>query len=527
MVSLFRRRLDENEARAIPDTEFGISPFFSLDGEWLGFVNGPSSRLMKVSLRGGAPQTLALIPGATTVGAVWTGEDTVVYATLTSLVRVSEGSSSSETLLARSQLASEKGEIFVGLPYRLPGTKALLVGVDGYDPDHSTISVLSGGHRQTLLTGGTLVAYLATGHILYVRPRQGPLFDDRTDAFVSPFDLNRLQVTGKPVPVLEGVRYGQIAVSETGTLAYASGTMGGATQQMTWMFADGSTRPVDQHLGQNASYLSPRISPDGTQLLYSSGLTQAGCQLFVRDLATGETKIVAGAPSWWGTWTPDGRRIVYIHMNPEGTAGNLYWKASDGTGAEERLTKSTHHQQPLFVTRDGSAVVYQEESPETGFDLWMLSFQGDRTPKVLLQTTANEKVASLSPDGHWLVYVSDQTGRDEIWVRPFPVGEGALQVTNDGATDPLWARDGRTLFYTNLPASRLFAVPVRLDPQPSFGVPVSRDGWWSGGIPYGRNFDVARDGRLVMVSAASTAGNEITVVLNWFDELKQKLAARK
>jgi hypothetical protein len=373
------------------------------------------------------------------------------------------------------------------------------------------------------------VSYLATGHILYLRPTGGQALGEWNDAFVVPFDLARLQVTGKDVPVLEGIRYGQVAVSANGTLAYASGATGGATQQLTWTSLDGTTTPVDERLPtQKRVYMSPRVSPIHKRLLYGIGTSNADMQLVVRDLTTGTTQIVAGAPSWWAVWTPDGRRIVYAHLNPEGTAGNLYWKAADGTGAEERLTTATRHQQPLFVTADGRFVAYQEESAETGFDMWLLPLQGPRTPKVLLKTKAHERVATLSPDGRSLAYASDQTGRDEIWVRPFPDGEGALQVSSDGGIDPLWAPDGATLFYTNLPASRLFAVPVRREPSLSFGVPSTIDGWWNGGIPYGRNYDITPDGRsLIMVSASSTAGNQITVVLNWFEELKQKLAARK
>jgi len=529
IVTLHRRRLDETQARPVPGTEFAYSPFFSPDGEWLGFTNGLNSKLMKISLRGGAPQPLATVPTAGTRSAIWTGKHAVVYATETALLRVPDSGGSPETLMARPQLASDKGELFFGLPCTLPGTDALLVGVDGFDPEHSTISVLSGGTRRTLLTGGTLAAYLATGHIFYLRPTQGQTYDDWHDGWVVPFDLRQLEVTGEAVPVLEGVRHGQLAVSANGTLAYASGSTGGVTQQLAWMSRDGAMTPVDARLPpQKGNYLGPRLSPDGKRLLYAFGMTQAASQLFVRDLATGNEQIVAGAPTWWSTWTPDSKRIVYIHLNPEGTAANLYWKAADGTGAEERLTTSTRHQQPLFVTPDGRSVVYQEESPDTGYDLWMLPLQGDRTPKPILRTKANEKVASLDPDGRFLAYISDQTGRDEIWVRPFPDGEGALQVSNDGGTDPLWADKGRTLFYSNVTGTRLFAVPVTRDPNPSFGVPVSTGGSWLAGATYGRTYDIAPDGRrLVMVAGAFTAGNEITVVVNWFEELKQKLAARK
>jgi eukaryotic-like serine/threonine-protein kinase len=527
VMTLHRRRLDDLEARPIPGTEFAYLPFFSPDGEWVGFQNARDWRLMKVSLRGGAPQAVSSVPGE---GAVWTESGTIVYATDHTLLRVPESGGVPEALMTREQLASAQGELFFRSAQRLPGTTALLVGVEGFDPDHSTISVLSGRTRRTLLTGGALVAYLATGHILYSRPTQGSqLFDDWHDALVVPFDLSSLRVTGKPVPVLEGVRLGQVAVSEAGTLAYASGATGGFTQQLTWTTRDGTTTPVDARLpAQKGNYLSPRLSPDGRRLLYSYGQTQGAAQIFVRDLVTGETRIVAGGPSWWCAWTPDGQRIVYIHLNPEGTAGNLYWKAADGMGAEERLTSASRHQQPLFVTPDGRFVAYQEESPETGFDLWLLPLEGDHAPRPLLQTKANERLGSLSPDGRFLAYVSDQTGRDEVWVRPFPDGQGAVQVSNDGETDPLWAPDGRTLFYRNLAGNRLFAAAVGRDPALSFGVPTSTAGWWSGGIPYGRNYDVTPDGRrLIVVSVSETAGNEVTVVVNWLEELRRKLAERE
>jgi hypothetical protein len=214
-------------------------------------------------------------------------------------------------------------------------------------------------------------------------------------------------------------------------------------------------------------------------------------------------------------------------MDSEGI-GNLYWQDADGTGSEERLTKHNRHQQPLFVTPDGATLVYNEDSPDTIYDLWQLSLRGDHTPKPLLQTRANERLANISRDRpSWMAYVSDQSGRDEIVVSSFPEGEGARQVSTEGGTAPLWAPDGNTLFYRDAAANRLFVVPVTWSPKPALGTPRVINGWWREDYAWGRNYDVSPDGkRILLIAAAAAAGNEITVVQNWFEELKRKLQGK-
>jgi serine/threonine-protein kinase len=269
------------------------------------------------------------------------------------------------------------------------------------------------------------------------------------------------------------------------------------------------------------------VSPDGTRLLYGSGHDNSDIRMFVRDLKTGATHTVGGPSTWWAVWSPDSHRVAYIRLNPEGTAGNVFWQAADGSGPVERLTWGGRHQQPQFITPDGNTLVFNEQSPETGFDLWQLSLHGDHTPRPLLQTRANEHLAALTRDGRYMAYASDETGRDEVWVRAFPVGEAAQQASMGGGTAPLWAPDGRTLFYRDAAGTRLFAVPVTWGAAPAFGDAVVINGRWRPDPAWARTYDIAPDGkRLVMIAETSTAGNEITVVLNWFEELKQKLGAK-
>jgi Tol biopolymer transport system component len=351
----------------------------------------------------------------------------------------------------------------------------------------------------------------------------------QADYFAVPFDWKTLKVTGPEAPVVESVANGVMAVSENGVLAYASGKAEGFSIRPVLVTESGQRELPGEAVAQVfQGVLGPRVSPDGKRLLGAVGKDNASCRLVVSDLVTGRSRTVADSPTWWAVWTPDGRRVVYAHMAPGDSAANLFWKASDGTGADERLTKSLHHQQPQFVTRDGRFLVYQEQTTETGFDLWLLPLSGDRTPTPLARTKANERLAALSPNGNYMAYVSDESGREEVYVRPFPAGGGATPVTNGGGTGPVWAPDGKTLFYRNPQGKSLFAVPVNWEPAPSFGAPTVKAGRWVADINYGRQYDVMPDGRtLVMQSFSGNAGNEITVVLNWFEELKQKMAVRK
>jgi len=528
-INLFLHRFETGETKIIPGTELAYLPFFSPDGRWIGFIDAGISALKKVPRIGGTPQIVHSLAEPVVGEAIWTDDDAIICATVSTLFRIPADGGTPETLLKLEDLLLPKGEMFFNSIKSLPGTSALLLGVEGSGPEQSNVSVLAGGKRKPLVTGGSFPIYLSTGHLLYLIAGQPGFYD----AFVAPFDLKRLELTGKSVPVLQGIRTARnrkfsLAVSRDGILAYASGPTGGTTFEMTWLDRAGRSELVGEKQGEMERLLSPRISPDGRRLLFSRGRSNADMNLFVYDLAAGHFRILAGPEAFWSIWTPNGNRVVYTRMNPERTAVNLYWKSADGSGPEERLTKSDRFQQPLFVTKDGWLVYHEGVDPEMGVDLWMLSLEGDDMPKPLLRTRANERLASLSPDGRFMAYVSDTTGREEVYVRPFPEGEGQSQVTNGGGTGPLWAPDGQTLFYRNLTGTRLFAVPVTWDPAPSFGQPQITEGRWERESSFGRMYDISPDGkRLIMISITESAGNEITVILNWFEELKRLVSSGK
>jgi serine/threonine-protein kinase len=513
VIQLYRRSLDDLAATAIQGTEMGADPFFSPDGEWLAF-SGPDG-LKKVSLRGGAP---IAIPGAGSGGTgTWLNDNHLVYTNRRDLFRLPADGGQAELLLNWAQL--QKGEISIDAPNSLPNMPAFLLSLQGLDPARSAIAVWSGGALNRIASGGLMPLYLPTGHMLYQRRTKPGV--NQYDAYVLQFEVSSLKVVGKEVPVLEGIRNGQLAVSATGTLAYNGRGTESVVHHLAWVELGGKAEPI-QDKQQGQYYLSPRISPDGARLLYSMSHSNADSRLFVQDMATRASHMVGGIAAWEGVWTPDSRRVVFIQLNPEHTAGNLFWQAADGTGPAERLTKGDRHQQPLFVTPDGSSLVFNEQSLDTGYDLWQLSLQGDHTPRPLLQSKANEHLAAITQDGRYMAYVSDQSGRDEIWVSSFPEVQGAQQVSTEGGTGPLWAPDGKTLYYRDAAATRLFAVPVTWQPSPAFGAPMVTNGWWVNDYPWVRQYDITPDGkRFVMIVGTSTAGNEITVVQNWLEEVKR------
>jgi hypothetical protein len=213
------------------------------------------------------------------------------------------------------------------------------------------------------------------------------------------------------------------------------------------------------------------------------------------------------------------------------------WKPADGSTAPERLTSSKVWQQPQFVTRDGRFLIYQEggaigtrdAAGADNYDLWLLPLSPRGEPKPLLQSKANERLPSLSPDGRWLAYVSDETGREEIWVRAFPPeGSAAIQVSQSGGTEPVWAPSGDTLYYRDAAGMRLYAVPVTHGSVPQFAAPTVRNGRWLGLMPFGRQYDITPDGRALLFLAEPTHGRELRVVFNFNQVILRKMAeARK
>jgi len=349
-----------------------------------------------------------------------------------------------------------------------------------------------------------------------------------------------VEISGEPVALLSEAVAQVWDLSNGGTLVYREmGGAGGARGvQYSWL-ARGE-RPAPPTFGplRGADVASFRVSPDGRRVLYFLGLSGGDGRLVVADLAARTTGTVAagpGAAGGWFVWMPDGRRAIYqVGPTAPGGAG-LLWKPVDGSGPAERLTTSKAWQQPQVVTRDGRFLLYQEggglgttdAAAGDNYDLWLLPLVPRGQPRPLLSTKANERMADLSPDQNWMAYVSDETGRDEVWVRAFPEGQAAIQVSQDGGTEPLWAPDGRTLYYRDWSGTMLNAAPVAAGAVPQFGTPVVTKGNWARGLPYGRRYDLDPVSGALLFQHATTFGREIRVVLNFDEVIRRKMAGGK
>ncbi|MDA2923602.1 winged helix-turn-helix domain-containing protein [Acidobacteria bacterium AH-259-L09] len=510
-TQLYVRALDELRATPIPGTEGAETfPFFSPDGKWVGFF--AHGKLKKVSLTGGAPMTLC--SARSWRGGSWNSQDTIVFSAPSikggakGLYRVSAAGGKPESLVIPDP---ERGELRYTCPKMLPSGKAVLFDVR-YNDDRSQIRVLSleTGEQKIVVDDGINAYYAPTGHL--VCQLGGALM-------AVPFDLERLEVTGDPVPILEGVRGVDYALSGDGTLVYVPGS---AQRTLVWVNREGQEEPLAAD--PQPYYRWPRVSPDGTRLALTvadSGNWDVWIHDLVRETPTRLTFDPARDDR--PLWTLDGLRVVFSSSR-DGGHYNLFWKSADGIGPVERLTRSQNRQIPNCWSPDGKLLVFYERNFETGWDLGVLPMEGEPTAESLLQTQFAELNPVISPDGRWIAYTSDESGRMEVYVRPFPnVEEGKWQISSDGGITPVWGPNGRELFYRN--GEAMMVVSIETEPTFAPGSPeVLFTGRYFSGT--GRHYDISPDGqRFLMIKEQQTeetsARDELVIVLNWFEELKR------
>ncbi len=516
-AQLFLRRLDQFDAAPITGAEDGAGPFFSPDGEWVGFFAG--GKLKRVQLSGGAPQTVCEAPAGR--GATWAPDDTIILTPNnpagTGLAHVPAGGGVPQALTTPDNKSNEHSHRW---PQILPGGKAVLFTVfTGGNPDENSVAVLrlDTGERRTLVEGATDGRYIPTGHLVY--SRSGSLL-------AAPFDVSRLAVTGRQVPVLEGVRtaastgFVHYCFSSTGSLLYLSGGLESLDLALVWVDHKGKATPATD---QRRYFLHPRLSPDGRRIAVTAG-GGAGADIWVLDLSRDVLARLTFEPGQEGAslWTPDGKRVVFGAVR-SGAAQNLYWKAADGSGPEERLTTSPHLQTPGSFSRDGKWLAFREVNPASSDDIWLLPMEGDRKPKPFLQTPFSEAEPAFSPDGRWLAYSSSESGSREVYVQPFPGPGGKWQVSTNGGRMPVWSPNGRELFYRN--GDQTMAVEVGTGGAFSAGKPrLLFEGQYFS-LPGATHYDVAPDGKRFLMLKNVTpeaALTQINLVENWFEELKQR-----
>jgi Tol biopolymer transport system component len=523
---LYLRVMDSLEAKPIPGTDGGVNPFFSPDGQWLGFFAG--GKLKKVSVSGGAPVTVgdASLPR----GASWSSQGVIAFVPSNNgsgLQQVSDGGGTPQPLTRL-----EKGDVSQRWPEFLPGGKAVLfataTGVTRWTDAQVVVQSIGTGERRNLI-GGTYPRYVPSRHLVYA---QGG------NLMAVPFDPQRLAVTGAAVPVVEGVLQSpstgaaQFSISTAGSLVYIPGTVQSYQSELVWVSRSGAEQPL---AAPARAYRGPRLSPDGRRVAVT--IQEQESQVWLYDLSRETlTRLTFGGntnnnPSW----TPDGKRIAF-ESNKEGPL-NVFWQLADGSGGLERLTTSEYVQVPYSWTPDGQLLAFVEGNPTTGYDIWMLRMSDPsagsgqvRKAQPFLRTRFDEAVPRFSPDGRWLAYVSNESGRNEIYVQPYPGPGGKWQISTEGGSEPVWNPNGRELFYRT--GEKMMAVDIATQPGFAAGTPrMLFEGRYRPTRVTSPNYDVSRDGqRFLMLKPseqAASAPTQIDVVLNWFEELKRRVPAKQ
>jgi eukaryotic-like serine/threonine-protein kinase len=519
------RSLNDDNPRPIAGSEAGaVDMFFSPDGLWIGYCS-PDGLLRKIAVSGGAPVTMA--KGVRPFGSRWEADGAIFF------TQGGKGICRLPAIGANPELIQKaaEGQTLIR-PQLLPGGKAMLYTL-GLAPYKVMVRRLDTGESRELFEGDT-ARYLPTGHIVYALGN---------NLFAVPFDADRLQVSGSPASVVEGIHRTagpQYDISDSGTLIYIPQTAAPAQpgSTMVWVSRDGK----EDKISEPNLYRNPRISPDGTKVAVSAYIGQ-NRDIWIADLVH---KMTARLTFNSGTddaplWTPDGKRI-FSNSALEGRAGRLYSRSADGTGREELVpAEDLDFVYPFSWSRDGKNLIVMRGHifSNLNTDIGMLALEGGRKWRALLGEKHNESQPRISPDGQWMAYTSDESGRSQVYARPFPdVDKGKWQVSAGGGDSPLWSPDGRELFYLN--GDAVMKVAVKTDPSFSHETPVAlfRGSFVNAvlnsfGNPNFNVWDISPDGKHFLMlkepasgSSAAAGPKKIKIVVNWFEELKQRVPAK-
>lgn len=521
----FQRLIDELDQKPLGGVKGLFAPVFSPDGRWVVMADGMDQTLKKIAVDGGAPVPLTKTD---MFGRGDWGKDGYIYFTERypgSIWRISENGGAKEPV---TTLDPQKEEFVHRHAQILPRGKAVIftavsAGMESYNDARIELQTLDTKQRKILVQDGFCPRYSPSGHIVYA---------NGGNLYAVPFDPGKLEVTGLPVKVIEGVQMSTntgsayFDVSSTGALAYVPGVAEGGERTLVWVDRQGKTDTLPL---PPRSYLFPRVSPDGKTLAVEvEGATH---NLYSYDFARGVmTQITTDGLSHAPIWTPDGQNICYRSWKA-GTM-TMWSMPSDRSGPEERLTMVGARQSAVSVSPDGRYLAFNQMDQDTGSDLWVLPLQGDdRSPQPFVKSKFSEASPKFSPDGQWVAYCSNESGKAEVYVQRWPGPGPKIQLSSEGGTDPLWNRGGHEIFYRN--ADKMMVVPVSIAGGFQAGKPsLMWEGHYSHGMssscgPPGvssANYDVTADGRrflMVKDSDQDVSSTSIVVVLNWTEELKR------
>jgi serine/threonine protein kinase len=513
-VTLWIRPLDSLTARSLPGTENAEYPFWSPDSRFVGFF--ADGKVKRIEVAGGPP--LSICDATDPRGGTWSRDGVILFEPhfREPIFRVSATGGKPSAV---TRLDDSRKETTQRWPHFLPDGKHFLY----FSGSHSTgteseldaifVAALDGKEPPRLLVNVRSKGIYASGHLLFVRQKT---------VLAHPFDLDSLRLTGEAVPVAENVQEDLgyftaiFSASDNGTLVYQeSGASTGLTQVVLF---DRRGTKLDT-LGDPADYWDPHFSPDGRRV--AMGIGDPG-DIWIHDLSRGlRTRVTFAAPDDYAAiWSPDGSRVAF--SSQRSGAGDLYAKAASGTGDDQLIASSKSFKIATSWSPDGRFIVYQVQGDRTRYDLWALSLSdGKSTP--ILQTEFEETGGTISPDGRWLAYASNESGRFEVYVQPFPGPGGKWQVSTAGGSLPVWRGDGKELIYTS-PEGKFMAVEIRTGAAVESGIPVALFGVRAKSSS-GRNFDVTSDGQRFLVNTPvegeQIVSPPIVLVQNWTSSLKR------
>ena len=527
-TQLWVKERDQYKATPLGGT-LGVNNFvFSPDGEWIAFVL--RGQLQKLPIVGGA--AIVLADGASGApGIAWLDDDSIVF--------IGAGASELRRVPAAGgqALAVWTDSVFISLPTALPkGRGVLFARGRGAGQELWALDLRSGGvHR--VLVGATLGQYTATGHVVYVRSDGG--------MFAVPFDLRSLETRGSPVPIMDSVSvinafYPLVGISSSGTLVARAGASLSLLQrfEMLWVDRNGRETPIDStwtfRLTDFGANIGWALSPDGARLAIGLA-TEAGDDIWMKHLPKGPVSRVSfdSAAEYRPRWMPDGRSVMFGSNRTGEGAGGLYYRSADGIGADSLILRAAGGVFEAAWSPDGEWLLFRtggQVGQAGGRDIHALRPGVDSTPVPLIATQYDEEAIALSPDGRWLAYESNETGRTEVFIRPFPnVDSGKWQVSNGGGVAPLWAKNGRELFYVN-ENREMVATSVGAGATPQLGERGTlfrlRDELYLASQEYYTPYDVHPDGRFIMarnVTPPAAIEAPLIVVENWFEELRERV----
>ena len=527
-TGLYIRTMDQDGVRPLAGTEGAGDPVFSPDGAWIAFLVG--DKLKKVPVLGGTP-TVISEGNPDPIGMEWAADGTILFTrgfTL-GIARVPASGGAAQTVMVPDPGKGESGYLW---PRLLPGGTDLLFVINpdsnaSFNEARIAVETLGKKDSRAILDAqGSFPFYTSSGHLV---------FFSGGSVRVAPFDLRARRMTGPAVPMVDGVSVAphtgpaQAAISASGTLVYAPVGDQIPKSSLVVVDATGRAQPLTDVLPHFVGEMS--LSSDGQRVALRSA--KANDDIHVLDIARGSlTRFTyEGGDEQTPVWTPDGKRLAY--RSQRGDTQAMYWKTTEGNGPPEEILASKNPQRPSSFSPDGKVLAYAELDPQSGLDIWTvrLDDRSSRQPEPFLRTPFQEDLPLFSPDGRWIAYRSNESGRMEIYVAQFPGAAVKRQISVNGGDQPLWAPSGKQLFYVN--GKRIMSVDLTTEsgllagkPRMLFERTLSRSAIDSG--LWGHIYAVFPDGKrfLFVEHADQEEVRELKVVLNWFEELKARVPTK-